>query len=85
MPFSGHKVNTLEQIMGKISYGNQICFFLPCQLSGVGLVVIKFVWREVVIMVRLNIVLLEPEIPQNTGNIGRTCSAIGADLHLIYI
>ena len=34
-------------------------------------------------MVKLNIVLLEPEIPQNTGNIGRTCSAMGADLHLI--
>ena len=31
----------------------------------------------------LNIVLLEPEIPQNTGNIGRTCVAIGAALHLI--
>ncbi|MBO4395318.1 MAG: tRNA (cytidine(34)-2'-O)-methyltransferase [Eubacterium sp.] len=31
----------------------------------------------------LNIVLLEPEIPQNTGNIGRTCVAIGASLHLI--
>lgn len=31
----------------------------------------------------MNIVLLEPEIPQNTGNIARTCAAIGADLHLI--
>jgi len=31
----------------------------------------------------LNIVLLEPEIPQNTGNIGRTCKAMGAALHLI--
>ncbi len=31
----------------------------------------------------LNIVLLEPEIPSNTGNIGRTCVAIGASLHLI--
>lgn len=30
-----------------------------------------------------NIVLLEPEIPQNTGNIVRTCSATGAKLHLI--
>lgn len=34
-------------------------------------------------MVKLNIVLLEPEIPQNTGNIGRTCNAVGASLHLI--
>ncbi|HIY30887.1 MAG TPA: tRNA (cytidine(34)-2'-O)-methyltransferase [Candidatus Mediterraneibacter avicola] len=31
----------------------------------------------------LNIVLLEPEIPANTGNIGRTCVAAGACLHLI--
>jgi tRNA (cytidine/uridine-2'-O-)-methyltransferase len=30
-----------------------------------------------------NIVLLEPEIPQNTGNIGRTCVATGTRLHLI--
>ena len=32
---------------------------------------------------RLNIVLVEPEIPQNTGNIARTCAAIGAKLHLV--
>ncbi|QWB95515.1 tRNA (cytidine(34)-2'-O)-methyltransferase [Mycoplasmatota bacterium] len=31
----------------------------------------------------LHIVLFEPEIPQNTGNIMRTCVAIGAKLHLI--
>ncbi|MCC2253001.1 tRNA (cytidine(34)-2'-O)-methyltransferase [Ruminococcus sp. CLA-AA-H200] len=31
----------------------------------------------------LNIVLLEPEIPYNTGNIGRTCMVAGARLHLI--
>ena len=31
----------------------------------------------------INIVLVEPEIPQNTGNIARTCAAIGAELHLI--
>ncbi len=31
----------------------------------------------------LNIVLLEPEIPANTGNIGRTCCATGTKLHLI--
>lgn len=31
----------------------------------------------------LNIVLLEPEIPANTGNIGRTCVITGAKLHLI--
>lgn len=31
----------------------------------------------------INIVLLEPEIPQNTGNIARTCAATGAALHLI--
>ena len=31
----------------------------------------------------INIVLLEPEIPANTGNIGRTCVAAGVRLHLI--
>jgi len=31
----------------------------------------------------VNIVLLEPEMPANTGNIGRTCVATGARLHLI--
>lgn len=34
-------------------------------------------------MAKLNVVLLEPEIPSNTGNIGRTCVATGARLHLI--
>ena len=32
----------------------------------------------------LNIVLIEPEIPQNTGNIVRTCAALGAMLHLVH-
>ncbi|MCK4540927.1 MAG: tRNA (uridine(34)/cytosine(34)/5-carboxymethylaminomethyluridine(34)-2'-O)-methyltransferase TrmL [Spirochaetales bacterium] len=32
----------------------------------------------------LHIVLVEPEIPQNTGNIARTCAATGAELHLIH-
>jgi tRNA (cytidine/uridine-2'-O-)-methyltransferase len=31
----------------------------------------------------LNIVLVEPEIPQNTGNISRTCAVTGATLHLV--
>ncbi len=31
----------------------------------------------------MNIILLEPEIPANTGNIGRTCVATGTRLHLI--
>lgn len=34
-------------------------------------------------MAKLNIVLLEPEIPANTGNIGRTCVATDTRLHLI--
>lgn len=34
-------------------------------------------------MAELNIVLVEPEIPQNTGNIARTCAATGAKLHLV--
>jgi tRNA (cytidine/uridine-2'-O-)-methyltransferase len=34
-------------------------------------------------MADINIVLVEPEIPQNTGNIARTCAATGAALHLV--
>ncbi len=34
-------------------------------------------------MSHINIILCEPEIPQNTGNIARTCAATGASLHLI--
>ena len=32
---------------------------------------------------KINIVLVEPEIPQNTGNIARSCAATGAALHLV--
>lgn len=34
-------------------------------------------------MTELNIVLVEPQIPQNTGNIARTCAVTGARLHLV--
>lgn len=34
-------------------------------------------------MTKLNIVLVEPQIPQNTGNIARTCAVTGASLHLV--
>lgn len=34
-------------------------------------------------MYNLNIVLVEPQIPQNTGNISRTCAVTGAKLHLV--
>lgn len=34
-------------------------------------------------MTDLNLVLIEPEIPQNTGNVARTCAATGAALHLV--
>lgn len=34
-------------------------------------------------MKRINVVLLSPEIPQNTGNISRTCAVTGAVLHII--
>ena len=34
-------------------------------------------------MKNLNVVLYQPKIPQNTGNIVRTCAAVGAKLHLI--
>lgn len=34
-------------------------------------------------MAEINIVLVEPQIPQNTGNIARTCAVTGARLHLV--
>ena len=34
-------------------------------------------------MPTVNIVLIEPQIPQNTGNIARTCAVTGARLHLV--
>ncbi len=34
-------------------------------------------------MSKINIALIEPEIPQNTGNIARTCAATGTSLHLV--
>jgi len=36
------------------------------------------------IIMKLNIVMVEPEIPQNTGNIARTCAATGSKLHLVH-
>ena len=39
--------------------------------------------NEVFKMATLNIVLIEPQIPQNTGNIVRTCAATGCRLHLV--
>ena len=34
-------------------------------------------------MPTVNIVLVEPQIPQNTGNVARTCAVTGARLHLV--
>lgn len=39
--------------------------------------------RKIYSMATLNIVMVEPEIPQNTGNVARTCAATGARLHLV--
>lgn len=36
------------------------------------------------INLKINIVMVEPEIPQNTGNIARSCAATGAKLHLVH-
>ena len=33
---------------------------------------------------KIHIVMVEPEIPQNTGNIARTCAVTGAKLHLVH-
>ena len=35
------------------------------------------------VIMKFNIVLVEPEIPQNTGNISRTCACTGAALHIV--
>jgi tRNA (cytidine/uridine-2'-O-)-methyltransferase len=34
-------------------------------------------------MAKLNLVLVEPQIPQNTGNVARTCAVTGAALHIV--
>ncbi len=46
-------------------------------------VLTEYKQKELGIM-RLNIVLVEPEIPANTGNISRTCSVIDSALHLVH-
>ena len=45
----------------------------------------RFNWKKEnnIMQNKINIVLVEPEIPQNTGNISRTCSCTGAKLHLV--
>jgi len=44
----------------------------------------KLYFEEWLMMIhKLNIVLVEPEIPPNTGNIARLCANLGADLHLV--
>lgn len=40
--------------------------------------------RAIISAMKINIVLFQPEIPQNTGNIARTCSATGSALHLVH-
>lgn len=47
------------------------------------MITIQLIYERKTVMFKLNIVLHEPEIPQNTGNIARTCAATGASLHLI--
>lgn len=43
----------------------------------------KIVYLWIVVIKLFNIVLVEPEIPQNTGNIARTCAATGSKLHIV--
>ena len=37
-----------------------------------------------VLKLKIHIVMVEPEIPQNTGNIARTCAITGATMHLVH-
>ena len=48
-----------------------------------GLLYNKIVYLWIMVMKMFNIVLVEPEIPQNTGNIARTCAATGCKLHIV--
>ena len=41
------------------------------------------IWQLAKRRIRMHIILHQPEIPANTGNIGRTCVATGTSLHLI--
>ena len=45
--------------------------------------ILDFINKKEQIM-KLNIVMVEPEIPQNTGNVARTCAITGAKLHLVH-
>ena len=40
--------------------------------------------RKSIGKMKINVVMVEPEIPQNTGNIARTCAATGGKLHLVH-
>jgi len=42
-----------------------------------------YILTEEMLKLSINVVLVEPEIPQNTGNIARTCAATGCKLHLV--
>ena len=57
-----------------VSLQSGFYYFTPIQA--------KYPERKI-LMATLNIVLVEPEIPQNTGNIARTCAATGSRLHII--
>jgi tRNA (cytidine/uridine-2'-O-)-methyltransferase len=54
-----------------------------CCIMGIAAHTIPNKEVEAVSLHQLNLVLVEPEIPQNTGNIARTCALTGARLHLV--
>ena len=45
---------------------------------------VPFVSKKEGIKMKIHVVMVEPEIPQNTGNIARTCAITGAKLHLVH-
>ena len=61
----------------------QIYIGIACARSEIAFAKQRIEPYHLAYMEPINIVLHEPEIPQNTGNIARTCAAIGARLHLI--
>ena len=86
----------LEDPRGKNGFGYDPVFFnerFECSMAEItddeknsishrAIAFMKLV-REFQPFKKLNIVLVEPEIPQNTGTIARTCAATGAKLHLV--
>ena len=61
----------------------KLLFFLIYLYKNGIMYVILYSERNLTKNMSFNIVMVEPEIPQNTGNVARTCAVTGARLHLV--